>query len=88
MLSIHHAPDRVLAYPWWCVVYRFRLYGRWWCRHGHPLGGTFLFTGLVVLILVAALLSVVVTTRRSAALVGLAFLSPLSLDDVLEESVS
>lgn len=40
---------------------------------------------MLVLVFVAALLSVLLTTRPR---VGLAFLSPLSLDDLLEESVS
>jgi hypothetical protein len=85
-ILILRAPDGVLAYPWCCAIDRFRLYDRW-RRHGHPIGLTFPFTDLV-LVLVAALLSVVVTTRNGAAMVGLVFLSPLPLDDVLEESVS
>lgn len=88
-INIHLvAPYGVLAYSGCRAIDRLGFYDRW-RRHGHPLGrNLIIFAALFVLVFIAALLSILVTTRPRTALVGLAFLSSLSLDDLLEECIS
>jgi hypothetical protein len=85
-LGIGCAPDRVLADSARRAI-RYRLRRLHGCWHGgrHPLWRNFLLLAVFV-ILVAALLPVLIET--GTAVVELAFLSPLALDDVFEESVS
>ena len=76
-------PNGILAYS------AERLISRYFCLHGGShalwLGWNLLLTLLALP--VAAFLSILATTSSSTAMIELAFLSPLALDDVLEESV-
>lgn len=86
-LGISCAPDRVLADSARRAL-RYRLRRLHSCWHGgrHPFWWNFLLIAVFVILLAALLLPVLIAT--GTAVVELAFLSPLALDDVFEESVS
>jgi hypothetical protein len=81
-------PNGILAYSAERLIsHYFCLHGGSWHGSSHALWlGWNLLLALLALP-VAAFLSILATTSSSTAMIELAFLSPLALDDILEESV-